>query len=445
MPWFTILGTSGIDECLSILKTQTFDVLLLDIRMNHESDGLDAIPKILECSPDLPIIMHTSIRCFDFVQKAMRLGAIDYLLKDLDLANLTQTLNRALQKKQFHKPKPTQVPNTSGQKHSLMMIGSSQKMKVIQRSIEKIQKSRENILIFGETGTGKELVARQFRNSAPFLAVDSATIQSSMAESLLFGHEKGAFTGAEKTTLGIFESANGGTVYFDEISNMPLSIQAKLLRVLQEKEISRVGSAKVISLQFRVIAATNQNLDEMVARGEFKADLLQRLNVIPVSLPPLRDRIEDIPQLIEHFAAQQTGEGPRIRFSSESLEILKSYPWPGNVRELANLVAYLSTMTETTMILPADLPEKFKKERLLLSSHETDITLDGINGFYGQISQYESEVLKKEYDRFSGNISRLATHLKMDRSHLHLKLKRLGIHEVRKREPSKNSTKPSLL
>ena len=307
-----------------------------------------------------------------------------------------------------------------------VLIGESAQIRV--RIIEKMRQSRANVLITGETGTGKEVVARQLRQSlvdgsfAPFVAIDSATIQSSTAESILFGHEKGAFTGAEKATKGIFEEADGGTVYFDEIGNMPLDIQAKLLRVVQEREVTRLGATRSQQLEFRVISATNKNLEEMARTGHLKDDLLQRLNVLPIALPPLRERKSDIPLLIAQFLAESR-EGARIEFSNDAIEVLQEYPWPGNIRELSNVVAYVVTMTEGDQVDLADLPPKFRERR---SKGSGTIIADLPQGsFYDRVAAYEKQILNEEYQANDGNVSRLAIKLGMDRSHLYSKLPRV--------------------
>jgi DNA-binding NtrC family response regulator len=330
-----------------------------------------------------------------------------------------------------------------------VLVGESPQMITLRRNIEKVRAGSGNVVITGDTGTGKELVARQLRRKfpdgslEPFLAVDSATIQSTMAESTLFGHEKGAFTGAEKAAKGIFEEANGGIVYFDEIGNMPLEIQAKLLRVLQEKEILRIGSSKVLKLDFRVVCATNRNLEEMVTKGQFKDDLLQRLNVIPLHLSPLRERREDIKSLVEHFVARQHTAFGALEFTDNSIRILKAYSWPGNVRELGNLISYLATMIEGKEVDVADLPPKFRDvERLIESQAAQNATSNSANkgiadtsgksAFYDRVSAFEEALLKAEYLKHEGNVSQLALTLRMDRSHLYSKLKEYGIHSTRR-------------
>jgi two-component system, NtrC family, nitrogen regulation response regulator NtrX len=256
------------------------------------------------------------------------------------------------------------------------------------------------------------------------VAVDSSTIQSSTAESLLFGHEKGAFTGADRSTKGIFEEAHGGIVYFDEIANMSLDIQAKLLRVIQEKEFVRLGSSRTIQSDFRVVCATNRNLEEMCKQGLFKDDLWQRLNVLPIELIPLRGRAEDIPLLVGHFLKKQPRQ---LRFANEVIDVLRAYAWPGNIRELVNLVAYVATMTDGDVVELSDLPPKFRDIRVSGSAAPASGA-----GFYEKVSSFERELLTTEYAKAEKNITQLALRLGMDRSHLYSKLKEYGIHPARK-------------
>lgn len=422
------------DEALAIIKNYPIDIVLLDIQMRSLDEGLRFIPKMLEIDPDLNIVMSSSMMDFKTVREAMRLGAVDYIVKDFDSEELEHTLNRVFERRSLLQKQHQQNLETISAHQQHILVGESLQIQKLRKIIDKVKTSPSNIVITGETGTGKELVARQIRNKLsnntlePFLAIDSSTIQSSMAESMLFGHEKGAFTGADRTTKGIFEEANGGIVYFDEISNMPVNIQAKLLRVLQEKEVTRLGSSKVIKLNFRVVCATNQDLEQMAKKGEFKEDLLQRLNVIPIMLEPLRARKEDIPLLIQHFTRKQQG---KLKFTEEAIEVLKSYSWPGNVRELGNLVAYLTTMTDGEEVDIADLPAKFR-EAARMTHIRSGKKASEKTSFYDKIAEFEKNLLAEEYQRFQGNVSQLAIALSVDRSHLYTKLKEFGIHSTRR-------------
>lgn len=445
------------DEALIYLKKQTFAAILLDVEMRTKDEGFQFLPIFKQTDLDLRIIISTGKSDFNTVREALRLGAHDYVLKEFDEAELTCTIDRVLQLRKLSMRSQQQNFETQQFQKKHVMIGESPPLNKLRKIVEKVKTSTSNILIYGETGTGKEVIARQIRQQLadgslePFVAVDSATIQSSTAESLLFGHEKGAFTGADKATKGIFEEANGGIVYFDEIANMPLDIQVKLLRVLQEKEITRLGSSKVIELDFRVICATNRNLQEMVDQKLFKEDLLQRITVIPIYVPRLKERKEDIPLLIEYFSEQhrnntnvrkkalgQETASEKLEFSDEAIDVLKHYSLPGNVRELGNLVAYLATMSDDNRVEIADIPhrvrddsEKQRRNTESSSNNESGAELQYGEGksFYDQIAELEKKILNREYQKHFNNISKMALLLGMDRSHLYSKLKEHGLHQ----------------
>ncbi|MBY0471180.1 sigma-54 dependent transcriptional regulator [bacterium] len=423
------------DEALVVIRNHRVDALLLDVNMRREGEGLEYLPKFRDADPDLAIVMISGNTDFGTVREAMRLGAMDYVSKDFDTDELLHVLNLALQKKRLLLRGEQQNFEAVHLQKSHVMVGSSPKMGELRKIIEKVKKSPANVVITGETGTGKEVVARQLRGTlpdgtlAPFVAVDSSTIQSTMAESILFGHEKGAFTGAERTSKGVFEEADQGTVYFDEIANMPLEIQAKLLRVIQEKEVVRLGSSKPIQLEFRVICATNQKLEELVAQKKFKEDLLQRLNVLPVSIPALRERRADIPELIRHFAAKNGSN--ELKFSDEAMDALLNYSWPGNVRELSNLVAYLQAMVDAEQVELSDLPAKIT-EGFVPGLRSQILPKSGESSFYEQVLEFERGILEKAWAQQKGIVTRVAEALGMDRSHLYNKLKEHGLHNPAK-------------
>ena len=418
------------DEALAIIKHNCIDLLLLDIQMRSPEEGLNFIPKLKDVDPELTIVMASSLTDFETVTKAMRLGAADYLKKEANNDELRHAIERILKHRLLQRRSTQQNYEVTTNQHKHILIGETPEMQMLKKSIERIAISKANVLITGETGTGKEVVARQLRRPlhdgtlAPFIAIDSSTIQSSRAESILFGHEKGAFTGAEKTTKGIFEEANGGIIYFDEIGNMPLEIQSKLLRVLQEKEVTRLGSNKVLSLDFRVVCASNKDLESMASTGHFKYDLLQRLNVLPIQLPALREKQSDIPLLLNHFIRKHSSS--EMFFTPDAIQVLSSYAWPGNVRELSNVVAYLSTMVDGADIDVADLPPRIRACSTA-ALHKTSQSTENCS-FYNRISSFERDLLAKEYEKHHGNISKMALALEMDRSHLHTKLKEYGLH-----------------
>ncbi|MBC7691448.1 MAG: sigma-54-dependent Fis family transcriptional regulator [Methylotenera sp.] len=431
------------DEALAIVRNHPIDLILLDVQMRTPDEGLRYLPRLKEADEDLAIIMSSGLSDFKTVKEALKLGATDYVPKDFDPNELMLTLERALERRSLLQRNEQINFEAQTSQSRYPMVGTTPEMLALRKKIEKFRQSNANVLILGETGTGKEVVARQLRRTfpdgtlMPFVAVDSSTIQGSTAESHLFGHEKGAFTGADKTTKGIFEEANGGIVYFDEVANMSLEIQAKLLRVLQEKEITRMGSARVIPLEFRVVCATNRDLDEMVKAGLFKDDLVQRLNVLPIELPPLRDRREDIPALVAHFI-QKENLG-NLTFNEEALKTLQDYSWPGNIRELGNLVSYVLAMTEGSEVEVSDLPPKIRdsaRNRARAPNDTAVIPGSPMDGdFYSKVAEFEKKILAHEYQVQQGNVSQLALALGMDRSHLYAKLREYGIHTARTQKP----------
>lgn len=435
---FEVLLASDADEALQLLDEYSVELLLLDVNLRWENEGLQFMPKFLQKEPDLTIIMISGRREFETVREAMRCGASDYIDKDADPEEWLLNLNRGLERRRLYLK--TQRDNKEIQQREEKereLIGKCKAIQELRSLVEKVRNSNTNVVIYGETGTGKEVIARKLRSIdtkgslQAFVPIDSATIQSTMAESILFGHEKGAFTGALDRRKGAFEEAHSGSIYFDEVSNMPLEIQMKMLRVLQEKEVRRLGSSKVIKLNFRVIAATNKPLERLVGEGKFLEDLYQRLNVIPIYLPPLRDRIEDLPDLLEYFVEKHAQAGRALRFSDEAVAALQHYPWPGNIRELQNLVAYLSVVSDVDEIELTDLPPKFRD-----AAKDIQI-LNGVQkaSFYNQVAQFEKDILLKEYRETGGNVSLMARKLQMDRSHLYAKLKAYDIHSTKKSTP----------
>jgi DNA-binding NtrC family response regulator len=441
------------DEAQAILKKNNVDLVLLDMEMRNEQEGLDTIPKILELQPDVTIIFFSGKTGFQFVRNAMKLGAYDYVPKDAGADELRHVFQKALEHKRLLQVTQQSQYEVKRVHNTHPLIGNSAAIQKIKKQIERARVSPAPVIIFGETGTGKEVVARQLRKNLdgilePFIAVDSGTIQSSVAESVLFGYEKGAFTGADKATRGLFEEANGGVIYFDELGNMPFDIQNKLLRIIQEKEVLRIGSTKPISLEFRVLCATNQNLEEWIQQGKFKEDLYQRLNVLQIHIPPLRERVEDIPLLLEHFAEAHQNGLPRLIFLPETVSCIQRYPFPGNIRELANTVLYLYAMADGPEISPLDLPPKYhtyisgtagareadakKQGATAIENRTNEVAVQVGRNFYGAVENFEKIFLAQEYKFLEGNVSKMAAELGMDRSYLHGKLKNYGIHVAKK-------------
>lgn len=421
---YNVLTASDTKSGRIIVKQKQVDLLVLDVQMDSAREGLEAIGMFLEIEPDLPIVMCSGLTDFQVVRDAMKNGAVDYFAKGTPIEDLFVAVSRALDAGAHRIQAKRQSREIREHIQGTSLVGESPAIQNLKATIAKIKERPFNVLITGEKGTGKEVVARLLRRESssgflePFQAVDSGTIQSSTAESLLFGHEKGAFTGADKLQKGFFEEADGGVIYFDEIGNMPIEIQNKLLRVIQEKEVRRLGSAKTISVNFRVVAATNQNLTEMCHKGLFKEDLYDRLNVLPINLPPLRERKEDIPLLINHFLVKH-GALPGQKLSEAAVQVLMDYSWPGNIRELSNVIAYLVTMCSD-----AEIDSNFLPEKILTDSLEVGAQGDNL---YSKKTDFEKEMLQKCFDRNGGNVAKMVAELKISRSHLYEKLKKYGI------------------
>jgi DNA-binding NtrC family response regulator len=430
------------DEALRLLKEGRFDLLLLDLQMRTPREGLAYIKRFKACDPHMSVIITTGTKDFGVLREVLRLGADDYILKGIEHADLVQVISRSvertIQKRNLVSCNEQLGVETREPNNRPELIGDSQPIQALLKRILKARESFGNVLITGETGTGKEVVARLLLKAKqvgtePFVAIDSSTIQSTMAESILFGHERGAFTGADRFQKGVFEEADGGVVYFDEIANMPMEIQCKLLRVLQEKEVRRLGSKKVLQLNFRVICATNQDLDKLVSLGLFKEDLLQRLNVIPLKVPPLRHRKGDVTTLMEYFIGKNCLNGRKLSFKPETMDCLLSYDWPGNVRELFNLTTFLLEMSEQDEISLADLPAKIlgKSPEVESPKDQTMPREKPLDSFRLETARFEKLLLENALKTCQGNVREASNLLDLDRSHLYTKLRDHGLLAVR--------------
>jgi two-component system nitrogen regulation response regulator GlnG len=314
------------------------DLVITDVVMPDEN-AFDLLPRVKKARPDLPILVMSAQNTFMTAIKASEGGAYDYLPKPFDLTEMTSIIGRALSE-------PKKTANSLGEDtgENMPLVGRSAAMQEIYRVLARLMQTDLTLMITGESGTGKELVARALhdygkRRNGPFVAINMAAIPRDLIESELFGHEKGAFTGAQNKSTGRFEQAEGGTLFLDEIGDMPMDAQTRLLRVLQQGEYTTIGGRTPIKTDVRIVAATNKDLKISINKGQFREDLFYRLNVVPLRLPPLRDRAEDVPDLIRHFMQENVGEGLEAkRFETEALSLLKSYSWPGNVRELENMV-----------------------------------------------------------------------------------------------------------
>ncbi|MDA0120144.1 nitrogen regulation protein NR(I) [Vibrio sp. T11.5] len=369
---------SDAESVLLALERETPDVLVSDIRMPG-IDGIELLKQVNERSPDLPVIIMTAHSDLDAAVNAYQKGAFEYLPKPFDVDETLTLVERAIAHGQEQK---REQANADPNNHSAPeIIGEAPAMQEVFRAIGRLSRSSISVLINGESGTGKELVAHALhrhspRASKPFIALNMAAIPKDLIESELFGHEKGAFTGANSIRQGRFEQANGGTLFLDEIGDMPLDIQTRLLRVLADGQFYRVGGHSPIRVDVRIVAATHQNLEKLVHQGDFREDLFHRLNVIRVHIPALRERKQDIEKLTLHFLALASEElGVDIKtLHPSTIEVLNRLNWPGNVRQLENVCRWLTVMASGSEILPADLPAELLEERSNVNNFDADVS-----------------------------------------------------------------------
>ena len=355
---YNVIEAEDGQKAISIFKKNFIPLVLLDHRM-PEMTGDEVLKELKKINPLVKVIMITAYGAVDTAVKVMKLGAFDFLEKPVDLNKLLAKIDKALEDVEIEKDieeLATQQESDPSQ-FNFSFIGKSKEIKEAISIAKRIAPTSWPVLIYGETGTGKELMARLIhelssRRNAPFIPINCATFSENLFESELFGHVKGAFTGANKDKKGLFEEANGGTIFLDEIGEIPISLQAKLLRVLQEQTILRVGSTKPIKIDVRVISATNRNLKEMIEQGKFRQDLYYRLNVFELNLPPLRERKEDIPELVEYFIKKYSTRP--ISISSSALDLLIKYNWPGNIRELEHVIQRAVTLSRGSILKEGD-------------------------------------------------------------------------------------------
>ncbi len=359
---FDVFTAKDEQTALAVLEQEEIDCVLLDLNLGSTS-GLELLPKLKKLRPDLTVIMMTAFGTIESSVAAMKAGAYHYLTKPLHLDEVKLLINKALEFQKLHKRVKVLSAAVKQQQSYAGMIGKSQQMQRIYQLIEKVKDIPSNILITGESGTGKELVARAIhyqgvRSQAAFSVINCAAIPETLLESELFGYAKGTFTGAVQQKTGLFERSHGGTVFLDEIGEMPLALQAKLLRVIQERTVTPLGSYSTKEIDIRLIAATNRNLEEEVAKGTFREDLYYRLNVIPIRTPALRERPEDVPLLVDYFLDLYAANMGREKkeCSPDVKKKLFAYSFPGNVRELANIIEYAVALSAGEIITMEDLP-----------------------------------------------------------------------------------------
>jgi two-component system nitrogen regulation response regulator NtrX len=419
-------------QALEILEKEAVDLVILDVWLPNMG-GIDVLKRVRKGWPDIEVVVISGHANINMAVQAVKIGAFDFLEKPLSLDKTITVVENALKLEELKR-------ENRSLKESIFfedeMIGSGEGMGKVKELIDQSAGSEARILILGENGTGKELVARQIhrgspRAKAPFVEVNCASIPETLIESELFGHEKGAFTDAHARRKGKFELADGGTLFLDEIADMSLSTQAKVLRVLQEMKFERIGGEKSVSVDVRVIAATNKNIQEEIRTGRFREDLYFRINVIPIFVPPLRERTEDLQALIDYFTEKfkRSAESEAKRFSEDAMQLLQTYFWPGNVRELKNFIERINIMTEENVI-SSDSVRRYLTSR---TDWEREEVLKGFESMKLNEAkdEFEREFLVKKLEENEQNIARTSRALGITPSHLHNKIKKHGI-EIKK-------------
>ena len=411
------------------------DAILLDLMM-PEVDGVEVLKEINRRHPSLPVIMVTADHDVRRAVEVTKLGAHDYLTKPIDQERLLTTLGNALSHGSLEKEVARLKEELSDRYHLRRIVGSSAAMRKVYDQIEKVLESEITVFIAGESGTGKELVAKaihyaSLRSDGPFIDVNCAAIPEGLQESELFGHEKGAFTGAVATHPGKFEQASGGTIFLDEVGEMSASAQARLLRVLQERVLQRVGGTATIELDVRVISASNRDLAKMVEEGSFRQDLFYRLVVFPITLPPLRDRREDIPLLVEHFLEKYARDaGKRVtRVEAKAMDAMASHGWPGNVRELENVIHRTLLVSSGLELTFEDLPPGIGVDQAVSTTDAQPSSASGGGASTLNLEELERETIVRAMEQNKGNLSDVARQLGIGRSTLYRKLEQYGLRD----------------
>ena len=422
---FIIETAESGEVCLKLTDSTSYSCILLDIWLGDGIDGLETLKLLRENGKDSAVVMISGHGNIETAVNATKLGAFDFIEKPLSLEKTILTVRNAIRNRELERSN-AQLSETLAEEY--VMIGDSIAMRALRKQIAIVAPTDGRVLISGESGTGKELVARAIHNqskrkNATFVEINSAAIPEELVESELFGHAKGAFSGAIQAKKGKFEVADGGTLFLDEIGDMSPRVQAKMLRVLEEQRFEPIGSNSAVSVDVRIISATNKRLEDLIENGEFRNDLFYRLNVIPFQIPPLRERLEDIPQLIEHFNRKFSFDyGKKLKiFDEKAVEAMQNYSWFGNVRELKNTIERIVIMNAKNEISAADLP--------IFSSEIPPSSSFRFPSFKEATEAYQREFIQRKLEENDWNISKTAEIMEIDRSHLHRRIKNLGIKE----------------
>ncbi len=428
---FEVITAKSGAAALETIEEVMPELVLLDIWMPG-IDGIDTLMKIKETNPNLPVVMMSGHGTIETAVKATKLGAYDFIEKPLSLEKVLLCISNALDYSRLEEEISLLKEK---EKYRYRITGNSKPIRHLKEQIRVVAPTNAWVLITGQNGTGKELVAHTIhrqskRSHKPMVEVNCAAIPEELIESELFGHEKGAFTGATTMKKGKFDLAHEGTLFLDEISDMSLKAQSKTLRILQEQKFERVGGSRTIRVDVRVIAATNKDLEAEIEKGRFRDDLYFRLNVIPIAVPPLRERVEDIPELLSEFLHEiSLNTNLELKeFSQQGIVLLKKYHWPGNVRELKNLVERLVIMTPEKVIGAEHIPPPYNQEPDIKEIPESSLTADS---FKDAKMEFEKAFIARKLREFSGNISQTAEAIGMERSNLHKKIKAYGLEGFR--------------
>jgi two-component system, NtrC family, response regulator AtoC len=431
------------EEALRMLQDNHIDLVITDLRM-PKVDGMELLRRALEIDDELPIVMITAHGTVDNAVEALKTGAFDYITKPFDQAEVRTIVRKALKTRDLSATEATRPAGPPSPEIRYGIIGQSSGILDVYAVLDRVADTPTTVLISGESGTGKELVARALhenssRRDKPFIKVNCAAIPRDLMESELFGYERGAFTGAVGAKPGRFELASGGTLFLDEIGSIPVEMQVKLLRAIQESEFERVGGIKTIRVDVRLVAATNSDLKKEIAAGTFREDLFYRLNVVPIRLPPLRERAQDIALLSAHFIQKFNDRLKKnVGGMSEAAEqLLLGYPWPGNIRELENVIERAVLFSDSDMLKPADLPPELRESsgplRAVSPAASATTQSGAADGLKEQVkaatTRLERELIQKALDQTGGNVTHAARLLKISRKGLQLKMKELGLRE----------------
>lgn len=429
---YDILSVKDGERALALLHKQHIDILIADEKLS-KVDGIGLLTKIKSEQPELPVIIIAGTATVGTAVQAIKLGAEEYLTKPINVGELKELIRKLLLKKNTYTERVTGTQHHEASSVYANIIGASEQIQKVFKLIDKIADVDSTIIIYGESGTGKELIARavhtrSYRSKQPLIPVNCGAIPEELLESELFGHEKGSFTSAYKMRVGRFEMANGGTIFLDEIGDMSPNLQVKILRVLQEHEFDRVGGVQPIKADIRVIAATHRDLEKAVAEGKFREDLYYRLNVIPIHIPPLRERKSDIPRLVSHFIEKFNKEKDKAitGIAENALDCFMKNDWPGNVRELQNIMERLVILKGSGLIEVDDLPDKLLHTAKTVETGPVCFPSDGTT-FNTMVTNFEKQLILDALHKSNGVKNKAAKMLNMNRTTLVEKMKKLEI------------------